>query len=320
MQKIHTFYMQKIHPFRSTLCDWCLILCLIIITATLEAPNRNPYYQCIPGYTHDGDNYPCGNKQDPELQYPYKPNSVDTSLLALLTFGPWIFTILINILFLYCSDRTYKCKIVFKKVEILLRMLLFSACGTEAVVSVIKFSVGRPRPNFFALIENDRSEEDHKQSRMSFPSGHASLSFSLLFLLTLNLFAAMNYVQIRFKKQNKHTVKISINNPHSYFYLKIWWLLRYYLLFSVIMVMIPTFVAVYIACTRITDYWHHYADVAVGALFGIAGASISFMIYRDMLYPYNVSTYKQQLIKSEDYEYDDENNNNIKVEYDIEHG
>ena len=162
-----------------------------------------------------------------------------------------------------------------------------------------------------------KSTSDHKQARMSFPSGHSSLSFALLFLLSLNLFCAMNYVQIRFRKQKKNTLRISINNPHSYFYLKLWWYLRYYLLLSVLLVFTPTFLAIYIACTRVTDYWHHYGDVAVGSLLGIAGSIISFMIYRDELYPLNIKDYKQSLIPSNN---DDINNNHIEREYDIQHG
>ena len=107
------------------------------LTAILESPNREPYYQCIPGWTietsknNSTTNYPCGSAKDPELHYPYKPNTISSTLLPILTFGPWIFTIIVNMLILYCSDPMYRYKAVLKNIEILLRMVLFSCCGTE---------------------------------------------------------------------------------------------------------------------------------------------------------------------------------------------
>merc|ERR1712087_1064351 len=164
--------------------------------------------------------------------------------------------------------------------EVLSRMALFSSIGTIAIVEVIKVSVGRPRPNFYAL--HVGTDDDKHKAAISFPSGHSAISFSMLFLLTLNLYSSMQYVQEKFK--NRKPVRLSIDIIHSYFFIQIWWSLRYYLLLSVLLVFLPTFLAMYIACTRLTDYWHDYADVLAGSLLGIGGAILSFIVYKDQLH------------------------------------
>ena len=34
----------------------------------------------------------------------------------------------------------------------------------------------------------------------------------------------------------------------------------------------------FVACTRVTDYWHHYEDVILGSLIGIAAAFAAYTI------------------------------------------
>merc|ERR1712154_410516 len=82
--------------------------------------------------------------------------------------------------------------------------------------------------------------------------------------------------------------------------------------FSVLLVFVPSFLACYIACTRITDYWHHVGDVAVGSLIGIAGASISFVVYREKLNPFNLAEHKQTLLAAIDH--NDDQQQSIKLE------
>lgn len=44
----------------------------------------------------------------------------------------------------------------------------------------------------------------------------------------------------------------------------------------------PTYLALYISFTRVTDYWHHYDDVIFGILIGVAVAFVAEYLY---LYP-----------------------------------
>ena len=221
---------------KSCVLDWTVILALMATTAVLEAPGNRPHQQCVSGWTKDpddADKFLCGDNENPELQYPYHPNTVSAAMLIVCAFAPWIVTVLVNVLILRYSDAVFKCSAMLGHVERLFRMLMFSCFGTEAVVSVIKFLVGRPRPNFYALMAR-HSEDEHKQSRMSFPSGHSSLSFSTLFLLTLHLLAAMQFAQSRGQQRKRH-ICISTENPHSIFWLKLWWALRDTRLLSVLL-------------------------------------------------------------------------------------
>eukprot|EP01084_Bolivina_argentea_P019814 36840_1 len=87
--------------------------------------------------------------------------------------------------------------------------------------------------------------------------------------------------------KTKKAVKLSVDNGHSYFCLQLWWRLRKHIALSMLLVFTPTFIAIYIACSRITDYWHHYEDVIVGSLLGIAGAFISFNTYSQKLHEWS---------------------------------
>eukprot|EP01083_Nonionella_stella_P085278 236389_1 len=190
---------------RSAQSDWLIILCLIILGLVLVPSIIRPHHQCIPGYTQvsvdDSTIYPCGREDDPELQYPYTPSTVSTNMALLLEAIPWVLTFITNTLLLYCSyPALYSHRIALKNIEIMLRMLFFAITSTRVATNCIKLSVGRPRPNFYALMDDSLSKEDHRQARMSFPSGHASSAFAALFLLALNLYQAMNYAKMRFRQ------------------------------------------------------------------------------------------------------------------------
>ena len=59
---------------------------------------------------------------------------------------------------------------------------------------------------------------------------------------------------------------------------------KHHLLLSVIISFAPTALAGYIACTRLTDYWHHYSDVIGGSLLGIGCSLLTFVIYYNQFY------------------------------------
>lgn len=70
--------------------------------------------------------------------------------------------------------------------------LLVAIGISELVTQTIKFYVGRLRPNFYAMcgfdkesLECTNGEEMEMEARMSFPSGHSSLSFCGAFCLVL---------------------------------------------------------------------------------------------------------------------------------------
>ncbi|GJP40461.1 hypothetical protein CLOM_g142 [Closterium sp. NIES-68] len=142
--------------------------------------------------------------------------------------------------------------------------LLFAFFTTFLVTDALKISVGRPRPDFFircfpsgvpvyssngnALCNGDPSVIN--EGRKSFPSGHASMSFSGLAYLSLFLAAKLH----------------SLSSSSS----QLWRLLPPAL---------PLAGGVAIGITRIDDYWHFPFDVFVGSLLGISFATICFFIH-----------------------------------------
>lgn len=111
-------------------------------------------------------------------------------------------------------------------------------------------------------------------SRLSYPSSHASVSFSVLFQLSLYLYYAHLSVL-----NSKEINPLSCSNPYAYYCQWLFYKLRSVPLLSLIIVGIPVYLATYISCTRITDYMHHYSDVNAGIMIGTLFAVVSFHHY-----------------------------------------
>lgn len=121
---------------------------------------------------------------------------------------------------------------------------------TLFITETLKVFVSRHRPNFFSYCKYDfeagrcTAKPLHiRDSKMSFPSGHASISFSSSVWIFLFIGKII---------QNKE---------------EIWWLLVRF---------IPISIAIFISATRITDYMHFPSDVACGAMLGSGVAIIIF--------------------------------------------
>ena len=117
---------------------------------------------------------------------------------------------------------------------------LFRSIGsTWFVTDVLKVRCARPRPHLYQRlridVENKKWKEKDRRQRqdafMSFPSGHASLSFTTMVRVSLEL------TQI----------------------LQKWPLHR--------LAWTPV-LAFYIARTRVLDHWHHPEDIIAGAVLG----------------------------------------------------
>jgi len=149
------------------------------------------------------------------------------------------------------------------------------------VTSIMKVSVGRYRPDFISRcnVNVTKVEEEYKlyniskqinfgprnlyntticsntnkfvinEGRKSFPSGHTSFAFSSLTFTSLFLAGKL----------------------HLYDGNYIFW--------KLLVVIVPNLLAMYIALTRISDYRHHWEDVLVGAIIGIAFSLISYFYY-----------------------------------------
>jgi membrane-associated phospholipid phosphatase len=122
---------------------------------------------------------------------------------------------------------------------------------TLFITEALKVTVARPRPNFFSYCGYDSELKrctgkfsHQRDSKLSFPSGHASMSFTAATWLSL-------FISTVWPRNGE-----------------LWW---------VFVRLIPIFVAIFIAATRITDYMHHVSDVVAGTIIGIGVGTIFFL-------------------------------------------
>ena len=128
----------------------------------------------------------------------------------------------------------------------------FTTTFAFATTNVIKLSVAMPRPNHYSLmavaayVKNDHYAFD---SRKSFPSGHSSLSMATMLYTTLVLL---------------HDIKTR-TCPF----------VRHARFFFITLAMIPVGISIFVAVTRVINYWHSTTDVlaglCLGVLWGIVG-------------------------------------------------
>jgi len=149
---------------------------------------------------------------------------------------------------------------------------LFQRCGEKALkdtaglglsltcglffIGVAKRLVGRPRPNFFALVayaSTSRAPRSHLEivAHESFPSGHAGATMAAMLFLSLCVLRDYRNGYCRY-----------LPRPLSLF---VW-----------IAAALPVFYSFWVGVTRIFDYWHSFDDVAVGWLVGGASAVFGF--------------------------------------------
>lgn len=94
----------------------------------------------------------------------------------------------------------------------------------------MKYSIGRPRPVWEDLQQESQRKglDDNVESWLSFPSVHASVSFALLFLLTLHLYMVHSHVTRKYNKLNSPNYDPwDSNNPYSHYFHWLFYKLRY---------------------------------------------------------------------------------------------
>ena len=141
---------------------------------------------------------------------------------------------------------------------------IISLCCSEFVTEGLKRYVGRLRPNFYAMCAFDEdvlactaSQARINQSRKSFPSGHASLSFCAMTLVSLWLLRIVVDHEILFGK-GKGTIGFVFR--------------------CFVATVPPMSLATFTAASRVHDFWHHPSDVIGGALIGGLSACFGFRV------------------------------------------
>lgn len=129
------------------------------------------------------------------------------------------------------------------------------------VTNSIKVLVGSPRPNYMELCNPDingicqETKEDVFKRIRSFPSGHSSSSFTFLGAFSWYLIGKFGI----FQKNGKSVIKL-------------------------IIALLPMVLSMWIAISRIYEYWHRTIDVTAGILIGIASSLIGYFVYFPMFH------------------------------------
>ena len=209
---------------------------------------------------------------DPSLSYPYETDTVSAALLFFFAVGVPLLTFGV---FFWLRRGSAHAKSEYHSL-----LLAFFLCIilNLLVTDSIKKLTGRPRPNFFALTRwqwheasgvwgpgDDAPASDVREAYQSFVSGHTSLSFAGLLFLAQFLFQQLSplsplHIAQSIAVDRKRLSQLSrINNLPSLF-----------------IPFLPVALAVWIALTRIRDYWHFCEDVLGGVLVGSFLASVVF--------------------------------------------
>lgn len=157
--------------------------------------------------------------------------------------------------------------------------LMFGGGCSEFFTSFFKLYVGYLRPNFYNLcdftVDNLRCEAEESvelQSRLSFPSGHASLSFCCGTFLTLFFFGKIGLHHLKTMHfGGSATPTFEVEKAVARIFLKKRVLL--------ILATMPVSLAMFISASRVRDDMHHPADIICGALIGFISAIFAYGLW-----------------------------------------
>lgn len=190
---------------------------------------------------------------DESLMHPYKTNTIPTWVAGFVGIVlPSISILIIE------GIKTHQAKSSLRKyIKTCYQLLVpfyFGAAVTQLTTDIAKYSIGRLRPHFITVCQPDittctsstgfiegdvclgMNHAAIEEARLSFPSGHSSISFYCMVWL-------MIYLQYHFTWK------------------------RYWLVRSVLQA-VAFYLAYYTGLSRISDYMHHWSDVLSGALIG----------------------------------------------------
>ncbi|ORX68447.1 acid phosphatase/Vanadium-dependent haloperoxidase [Anaeromyces robustus] len=210
---------------------------------------------------------------DETISHPYVDDEMFSGLELALS-GVVFPVLVISFYHLFNRDLKYAFHQAIMGICVSVTLCLF-------VTTLIKVSVGRFRPDFISRCQVNitKVEEIYKsynisnqisfgprnlynttictntnkfrldEGRRSFPSGHTAFAFSSLTYTSLFLAGKLHLFDGNF------------------------------ILWKLIMVIIPNLLALFIGFTRLIDYRHHWQDVVVGGILGILFSSLSYFYY-----------------------------------------
>lgn len=213
---------------------------------------------------------------DESIRYPFKESTVTSSILYTVGLGlPTLVILFIEYSMRNNEQSRYSLlgtPIPNWLYSVYNNMLwfLFGAACSQLTTDIGKYTIGRLRPHFLDIckpnvdcnsdINKTRYIEDFTcngerpnkftDSRLSFPSGHSSLSFYCMVYLAL-------YLQARVK-----TSKYGMARSLAQF--------------------VVILMAVFCALSRVSDYKHHWSDVLAGTILGITTATITALYVSEL--------------------------------------
>lgn len=228
------------------------------------------------GFSPSDNYWPTTSENLDQYSLPMSKNdTVPVYALALFPICLWIALVLFEV---FCNKSATPHQKV--RYAILLAMTLFEVfIVTSVLTDIAKIFVSEPRPDFkFRCLGTDSTTEPTvdadgnivctgsstlvQEGRVSFPSGHASSSmstgmFGTLYIIWLAYFRKIDLPWRSVKGcQNLFTYQ----TVHALFFVAL----------------VPFFVALAIACTRVRDHRHSPADVTGGAFLGACVAALYF--------------------------------------------
>lgn len=278
-QEDYSKHEPKQRSLKSTISD-CIIIAIIYgVASVLEWDDSiTPHEQIVPGVASDA-NY--------SYLYPMEDSTVPTPTMFTFCFSAWGLILAVNAVVLWKRDESFTLRAWLTFSYLICRVVLFSFAVTSLITDIIKKTVGAPRPYYITALTaheaGELSERDWVNATQSFVSGHASESWSLLFLMTLYFYHSYSYAMKQYATQ-RSVAPYSTSNPHSYFFVHLWYKLAPMPLVSILLMFIPTFGALFVALTRMIDYKHTAADITAGALIGAVTSYVSYLIYYDELF------------------------------------
>ena len=193
---------------------------------------------------------------DESIMYPYRTED------TVPNWALFVISAVVPVVLIAFLSRTYKR--TSWDLHAALMALALGLLVTGFLTQLVKVSVGRLRPDFLARCRPENNMPNAKclgdpsvveEGRKSFPSGHASLSFAGLSMLT---FYILGKLQIIDRGQRALLAE---------------WMLAF----------LPVVGALMVALSRVSDYRHHWQDVTVGSLLGLGLSYWAYNLYFEPL-------------------------------------
>lgn len=174
------------------------------------------------------------------------------------------------------SSSNYDRRLLIHDAHSSICALLTTIGMSEFITCLIKYYVGRLRPNFYQLCGFDtatltctKSMEFITEARQSFPSGHSSLSTSGMGILAYFLLGRVGIASATAAFSGAggiHNKKTTSNNL----------LMRKVYVF---LALSPLAYSTFCASSRLVDNWHHPSDVVAGICIGLFCSTVNYHLW-----------------------------------------